>query len=57
MKAYNVEVKRACKWRDEALMKEEIKRMKDKKMKTMFLQNLELKEYVKIGTLYTSRKT
>ena len=52
-----MEVKRACKWRDEALMKEEMERMKDKKMKTMFLQNLELKEYVKIGTLYTSRKT
>ena len=56
-KAYNVEVKRACKWRDEALMKEEMERMKDKKMKTLFLQNLELKEYVKSGTLYTARKT
>ena len=52
-----MEVKRACNWRDEALMKEEMERMKDKKMKTMFLQNLELKEYVKSGTLCTARKT
>ena len=54
-KAYNDEVKRACKWRDEALMKEEMERMRDKKMKTMFLQNLELKEYVKSGTLYVQQ--
>ena len=56
-KAYNDEVKRACKWRDEALMKEEMEKMKDKKMKTMYNQNLELKQYVKSGTLYSARKT
>ena len=31
--------------------------MKDKKMKTMINQNLELNEYVKKGTLYSARKT
>ena len=37
-------------------MKEEMEKMK-KKMKTMFYQNLEIKEYVKSGTLFTARKT
>ena len=41
-------------WRDEAMMKEE---MKEKKMRTMYFQNLEMKEYVKKGTLYEARKT
>ena len=56
-KAYNEEVKKACRWRDEAMMKEEMEKMKDKKMKTMYNQNLELKQYVKSGTLYSARKT
>ena len=38
-------------------MKEEMEKMKDKKMKTMYNQNLELKQYVKSGTLYSARKT
>ena len=33
-------VKEACRWKDEALMKEEMERMKDKKMRTMVSQNL-----------------
>ena len=31
--------------------------MKEKKMRTMVNQNLEMKEYVKKGTLYSARKT
>ena len=31
--------------------------MKDKKMRTMFYQNLDIKEYVKKGTLFSARKT
>ena len=31
--------------------------MKEKKMRTMYFQNLEMKEYVKKGTLYTTRRT
>ena len=56
-KAFNNLVKEGCKWKDEARMKEEMQTMKEKKMKTMINQNLELKEYVKKGTLYTARKT
>ena len=39
------------------MMKEEMEKMKEKKMKTMYLQNLEMKEYMKKGTLYEARKT
>ena len=56
-KAYKEEVYRTCRWRDEAIMKEEMGKMKEKKMRTMYFQNLEMKEYVKKGTLYTARKT
>ena len=56
-KTYNEVVKKACRWRDEALMKEEMSNMKEKKMRTMFYQDLEMKEYVKSSTLYTARKT
>ena len=50
-KTYNEVVKKACKWRDEALMKEEMSNMKEKKMRTMFYQDLEMKEYVKNYTV------
>ena len=43
-KAFNNLVKEGCKWKDEARMKEEMQTMKEKKMKTMINQNLELKE-------------
>ena len=56
-KAYNKLVKEACRWRDEAEMKEEMERMKDKKMRTVVNQNLDLKEYVKNGTLFSARRT
>ena len=56
--AYNkIVIKTACKWIDEALMKEQMELMKDKKMRTMFYQNLAIKEYVKKGTLFLARKT
>ena len=54
-KVYNEMVKTACKWRDEVLMKEEMEPMKEKKMRTMFHHNLGLKDYVKRGTLFTTR--
>ena len=38
-------------------MKEQMEPMKDKKMRTMFYQNLDIKEYVKKGTLFSARKT
>ena len=56
-RAYSKMVKEACRWKDEALMKEEMERMKDKKMRTMVSQNLDLKEYVKNGTLFSARRT
>ena len=56
-KAYNKLVKEACRWRDEAEMKEEMERMKDKKVRMMVNQNLDLKEYVKNGTLFSARRT
>ena len=56
-KAYNKLVKEACRWRDEAEMKEEMERMKDKKVRRMVNQNLDLKEYVKNGTLFSARRT
>ena len=43
-RAYSKMVKEACRWKDEALMKEEMERMRDKKMRTMANQNLDLKE-------------
>ena len=39
------------------MMKEDMEKKKDKKMKTMHNQNMELKQYVKSGTLYLARKT
>ena len=32
-------------------------KMKEEKMRTMYFQNLEMKDYVKKGTLYEARKT
>ena len=55
-KAYHKLVKEACR-RDDAKMKEEMERMKDKKMRTVVNQNLDLKEYVKNGTLFSARRT
>ena len=56
-KAFSNLVKERCRWKDEARMKEEMQKMKEKKMRTMVNQNLEMKEYVKKGTLYSARKT
>ena len=56
-KAFNNIVKEGCKWKDEARMKEEMQKMKEKKMRTMVNGNLDMKEYVKKGTLYSARKT
>ena len=52
---YNRKVKDACRWEDEASMKREMEKMK--KMQTMNRQGLEMKEYVKNGTLYSARRT
>ena len=56
-KAYNDAVKKACRWRDEAMMKEEMEKMKEKKMWKIYCENLETKEYVKKGSLYSARRT
>ena len=56
-KVFNNLAKEACRWKDEAKMKEEMQKMKEKKMRTMVNQNLEIKEYVRKGTLYSARKT
>ena len=39
------------------MMKIEMERMEDKKMRTMVHQNLDLKDYVRNGSLYSARKT
>ena len=54
-KAYNEVVKTACKLRDESMMKKEIEKMKEKRI--VHYQNFDVKEYVRIGTLFTARKT
>ena len=54
---YRREVKRACKWKDEANMKEAMEEKKVKKMRTMYYDKLELKDYVTTGDLYTARET
>ena len=54
---YAKEVKKACKWKDEAMMKEAMEGMKYKKMRTMYQDNLDMKEYVKTCDLYTARTT
>ena len=54
---YGKDVKTACMWRDEASMKEEMEGKKEKKMRTMYYDSLELKDYVKTGDLYTARTT
>ena len=56
-KVFNNLAKEACRWKDEARMKEEMQKMKEKKMRTMVNGNLDLKEYVKKGTLYSAKKT
>ena len=52
---YNKIVKEACRWADEASMKKEMEKLK--KLEGMSKENLEMKEYVKTGTLYTARET
>ena len=47
----------ACKWRDEALMKEQMEGKKEKKMRIMYHDNMDMKDYVKHGNLYTARTT
>ena len=54
---YSKDVKTACKWHDEASMKREMEDKKEKKMRTMYHDNLELKDYVKTGDLYSARTT
>jgi hypothetical protein len=54
---YARDVKKACRWRDEAMMKQAMEGMKDKKMRTMYQDSLDMKEYVKNGDLYTARST
>ena len=56
-KMYSDAVERACRWKDEAMMKIEMERMEDKKMRTMVHQNLDLKDYVRNGSLYSARET
>ena len=56
-KSYNEAVKKACQWWDEANMKKEMERMQNKKMRTMIHENLDLKEYVRKGSLISARKT
>ena len=41
-----------CRWKDKAMTKEEMEKMKGKKMRIMYNQDLEMKDYVKEGTLY-----
>ena len=43
-KSYSDAVKKSCRWKDEAMMKTEMGRMEDKKMRTMVHQNLDLKD-------------
>ena len=50
-KAFSNLVKERCRWKDEARMKEEMQKMKEKKMRTMVNQNHEMKEYVKRGKI------
>ena len=52
---YNRMVKDACRREDEACMREEMVKMK--KMKIMYQDGLDMKEYVKNGTLYSARRT
>ena len=54
---YARDVKKACRWRDEAMMKQAMEGMKDRKMRTMYQDSLDMKEYVKNGDLYTTRLT
>ena len=54
---YTGEVKRAFKWKDETNIKEKMEEKKDKKMRTMYYDKLELKDYVRTGDLYTARVT
>ena len=56
-KSYSEAVKKACRWWDEAMMKKEMERMGNKKMRTMVHQNLDLKDYVWNGSLVSARKT
>ena len=54
---YARDVKTACKWQDEAMVKKEMEGKKEKKMRIMYHDNLDMKEYVKTGSLYTARTT
>ena len=55
-RAYQKEVARACKCMDEANMKRDMERMRERKMRTMIHDDCELKDYVRNGNLYSARK-
>ena len=52
---YNRLVKEACRREDEDCMREDMAKLK--KMETMLQDGLDMKEYVKNGTLYSARRT
>ena len=54
---YKKEVEKACRLMDEKNMKQEMEKMKDKRMRTMIKDGCELKDYVKHGNLYSARNT
>ena len=55
-RVYQKEVARACKWMDEANMKRDMERMRERKMRIMIHDDCELKDYVRNGNLYSARK-
>ena len=56
-KEYANLVKKACREYDEKMMKNDMERMKESKMKRMWKDDLRMKDYVRTGTLYSVRKT
>ena len=54
---YKKEVEKGCRFKDEKNMKEEMERMRDKKMRRMIKEDCDLKDYVKYGNIYSARKS
>ena len=54
---YKKEVEKGCRFMDEKNMKEEMERMRDKKMRMMIKEDCDLKDYVKYGNIYSARKS
>ena len=50
-------MEKACRFMDEKNMKQEMEKMKNRKMRIMIKDGCNIKDYIKHGNLYSARNT